>query len=209
MKTNLFLIFFPNDKKDTGNKVICARLAFAILLSGFIIAGLTSAYGMDRSLPDKISPGQSFTVTYSFNPQEELYVSWNDRISGGCSPSLVSGTMQSSISTTAERTFTAPNEVTQCKFEGYYQFQDGITKNFPTISIQVGTPPVPVPVVNNTDNVTYIYQPVQNQTIETPAPQFSVCTITSKFAFFHILPDCYEGTILLLVGLFIIYKMFK
>lgn len=173
---------------------------------------LASAWTLERQGPSYVNPGENFTVTYKIqSPQGQLFVAYADDIKGGCSPLEVQSSMISPTVSSQIAVFTAPNNISNCTFEGYYYFQDGITKNFPRMFLPVGVQPVPQ--INITEPFTI--QPIPenltaNQTFQTPS---RLSSFVEKFAFFNVLQNKkLEGAIVLILGgivLFYIWKAIK
>jgi len=199
------------------------RKIASIFLFIFLVS-TASAYTLDRTLPTSVNPGEQFMVNYSM--VDGSFVSWRDTITGGCSPSNVNEMMSSSIQTSKQMQFTAPLINGSCKFEGYYTFQDGITKNLPTINVSIGIlskstafciqdaqlcPDGSYVGRNPNDNCNFYscsnqtYIPVNQTSTTTTQPKSS---FIEKFAFFHILKnDFLEGMISLIILAFFLFKV--
>ena len=150
----------------------------------------------------QVEPGQNFSITYSVNAPA-LYVSWEDTISGGCSPNSISSSITSDFSTSKQYTISTPLQDSDCTISGYYTFQDGVVRNFETKIVNIIAPVIEL--VNQTEEIPLS----ENNSTQEEVEEFSICKITSKFSFLHIFSDCVEGTATFIIFAFVIYKLFK
>jgi len=111
------------------------RFVYALFL--ILLAGFAAATSFTRTASSTtVSPGEAFTVTYkATKPASNWLVMWQEKVSGGCTPSLYNNflinTEPDSQTQTKEAIFTAPSSGT-CTFSpgksSYYEFTgEGIT----------------------------------------------------------------------------------
>lgn len=131
-------------KKDAYlNILIVVGVAALIFFffSGNLELFAAANYGsVTRTAPTSISPGQTFTVTYSTvitNPVRYV-AAVEETITGGCSPTSKKLLFINEQGTGESQavTYTAPSSGT-CTFTGTYEFANGISMALPTISIPV------------------------------------------------------------------------
>jgi len=121
-----------------------------VLLVGALILGnqlgyfSTSGASMSRSAPSTVSPGQSFTVTYTASSQDSQWgASIVDRVSGGCKfpdgSNEIKTVMLSVDGNSKPITIKAPSSGS-CTFSGDYKFGEDNTVNFQskTVTVQGG-----------------------------------------------------------------------
>ena len=125
------------------NKTI-TYIIFTVLLMSFV-----SATSLSRTFsPEVISPGESFTVTYTATSSDaEWFVGFGDTVS--CGDDVESFLLGEGNEPTAVKTkvFTAPSSGTCTFTNGYYEFTKGDLKQLPDITLSNGDP-----YVDNPDN---------------------------------------------------------
>jgi hypothetical protein len=126
------------ENKKIKNKKLFGLIGIMLIL----ILGTVYAGTMTRSLPTSVSPGQTFTLTYTVSEVSGLYgASVIDAVSGGCTPTgehkfVLADDAQ--YTTTKSFTYTAPSSGS-CTFSGDYQFGTEAIKTFPQQTITVSS----------------------------------------------------------------------
>jgi hypothetical protein len=185
---------------------------FFILLGIMLMASVTAATTVTRTIPDRAEVGTTFQVIYNVSSDSQVQVAFDEEVEGACFTSQVSPFSLITENNVASKTvtYTAPSSAGNCRFMGSWavigQSGTNIFQN-KDVEVYVYTAPVTAP-----QNIQYSTQGSgtenQNTTTQTST---GICSIAEKAAFFELVKGdkCKSGTYIILIGLGILVFLLR